>query len=214
LVDVLEAEGYQVIAVKNGDDAIAQFSRNTTQLVLRDVMMPKSSGYDVCRAIRQVDPRVPIIMHTAKSEEIDKVLGLELGAHDYVTKPFGVRELLARFAAALRRSQLLQTETGGLPDIFPFGAAQIDAKRFHATLDGKTHSLTERELTLILLFPAKSGEVLTRDYLLDSAWGIRYRGTTRTLDQHIVQLRKKIERSPSDPETIITVHGIGYRHGV
>ena len=212
LVDMLEDEGYEIFAVGDGEAAIRSFAERSPDLILLDVMMPRMNGYDVCREIRERDRQVPVIMLTAKSEEIDKVLGLELGADDYITKPFGVRELLARVAAALRRSRLSFQEAARLPEILKFGAAEVHVGRFEVTVAGVTKRLTERELTLMRLFRARPGEVLSRDYLLDQAWGVRYRGTTRTLDQHIVQLRKKIELNPSTPRCIVTVHGVGYRY--
>jgi len=150
-------------------------------------------------------------MLTAKGEEVDKVVGLELGADDYVTKPFGVRELLARIAAVLRRAQATE-EAPAAPDRFVFGAATIDRKTYTATCHGETHALTPRELKLIEAFRARPNEVLGRDELLNRVWGVTYYGTTRTLDQHIAQLRKKIESVPDAPVTILTVHGVGYRY--
>ena len=212
LVDILEGEGYEVTQASEGEEAISKFAESPPDLILLDVRMPKTNGYEVCRAIRERDRRVPIVMLTAKSEEIDKVLGLELGADDYITKPFGVRELLARVAAVLRRSRLSRELEENAPQMVHFGEALIDTKRFEVTLAGKRWNLTERELTLVRLLHARPGEVLSRDYLLDKAWGVRYHGTTRTLDQHILQLRKKVEVEPSNPRTIVTVHGVGYRY--
>lgn len=215
LVDLLEGAGYDVVALSDGQNAMEQFADSGCDLILLDVMMPKASGYDVCRAVRQVDQRVPIIMLTARSEEGDKVIGLEQGADDYVTKPFGVRELLARIAAALRRSRALVADQEGTlrkEEGFRFGVAEIDLLRLEARREGVILSLTERECALMQIFRAKPGQVLSRDYLLEQAWGLRYRGTTRTVDQHIVQLRRKIEACPSDPATIVTVHGSGYRY--
>jgi DNA-binding response OmpR family regulator len=154
-------------------------------------------------------------MLTAKGAEIDKVVGLKLGADDYITKPFGVHELLARIAAVLRRSQRRpgQAETAGsLPDFFVFGTAEIDSRQFHAKIGQKTHMLSARELRLLELFYTHPNEVLSRDLLLNQAWGVEYYGTTRTLDQHIAQLRKKVEQDPAHPSVVITVHGIGYRY--
>jgi DNA-binding response OmpR family regulator len=216
LVDVLASEGYAVDAAANGRDCIALFDQGGYDLALLDVMMPEKSGYDVCRHIRTRDRRIPIILLTAKSEEIDKVLGLELGADDYVTKPFGIRELLARIAAVLRRAELAEDKgrrrTASMPDAFQFGAARIDRKKYRAEIAGSQHALTARELALLEYFAQHPDEVLSRDELLDAVWGIDYMGTTRTLDQHIAQLRKKIELDSEKPETILTVHGVGYRY--
>ncbi len=212
LVDILESEGYLVSAVGDGAAALGVFSKGGIDLALLDVMMPEKSGYDVCREIRRHDTRVPIIMLTAKGEEIDKVIGLELGADDYVTKPFGLHELRARIAAVLRRCR---PEPGGaaqMPESFRFGMAQIDRKSYQGRLSSRVFSLTARELKLLDVFYQHPGEVLSRNDLLNLVWGIDYGGTTRTLDQHIAQLRKKIEQDPSAPENILTVHGVGYRY--
>jgi len=184
-------------------------------VVILDIMMPGKSGYDVCRAIRAKDEDVPVIMLTAKGEEIDKILGLRLGADDYVTKPFSVRELLARIEAVLRRSKRrLGEETGHapVPDRFTFGPAEVDARQYKVRIRNMTLDLSGRELKLLALFFAHPNEVLTRERLLNEVWGIEYFGTTRTLDQHVAQLRKKIEPDPRHPQVITTVHGVGYRY--
>jgi len=213
LVDTLESEGYRVSAVRDGAEAIKRISASDFDLILLDVMMPQMSGYDVCREARRKGQRVPIIMLTAKGEEMDKVIGLELGADDYVTKPFGIRELLARVAAVLRRSQEpVKPSTGNLPNPFRFGKAVVDRKKFAGCLGKRRFDLTARELKLLEVFAAHPGEVLSRNDLLNAAWGVDYLGTTRTLDQHIVQLRKKIESDPGNPTVITTVHGVGYRY--
>jgi DNA-binding response OmpR family regulator len=217
LVDALESEGYAVEAVADGKAALDAFQKRRPDLVLLDIMMPEMSGYDVCRAIRHTDARTPVILLTAKGEEIDKVVGLELGADDYVTKPFGVRELLARVAAALRRSRAAAAPDApaaspALPDPSAFGAATVDRKTYTVTCHGRSESLTARELKLIDFFAARPNEVIRREELLNRVWGITYYGTTRTLDQHIAQLRKKIESDPETPATILTVHGVGYRY--
>jgi two-component system, OmpR family, alkaline phosphatase synthesis response regulator PhoP len=212
LIATLESEGYAVTAAADGAQALKLFPQEKFDLVLLDVMMPKASGYDVCRELRARGARVPVLMLTAKGEEIDKVVGLKLGADDYVTKPFGVHELLARVEALLRRAR--KTEAGRepeLPPIFPLGAATIDRNKFTASVAGRISELTARELRLAEVFAAHTGEALTRDALLNAVWGVEYCGTTRTLDQHVAQLRKKIETVPEAPVTIITVHGVGYR---
>ena len=215
LIDTLESEGYIAIPASNGEAAIKVFSEKKCDLVLLDIMMPKKSGYDVCRYIRSQDEEVPVIMLTAKGEEIDKVVGLELGADDYITKPFGVHELLARIAAVLRRSKrktgpVKKDEDG--PKRFMFGTAEIDAGRYRASVGRKTFRISARELELMRFFCAHPSEVLTRDRLLNAVWGIDYYGTTRTLDQHIAQLRKKVEPDPGKPRVIITIHGVGYQY--
>lgn len=216
LVDTLESEGYKTSEAGNGLQALERFSEDADafDLILLDIMMPGKNGYDVCREIRATDTQIPIIMLTAKSEEIDKVLGLELGADDYITKPFGVHELLARVSAVLRRA--VRTDPGekedasGLP--FDFGGCRVDPKTFQLTGDKKVFDLSKREVELIHLFHAHPREVLSRDQILNALWGIDYLGTTRTLDQHIAQLRKKVEPDPSHPKVITTVHGVGYRY--
>ena len=212
LIDTLESEGYAVVDASDGEQALDCHRRESFDLVILDVMMPGKSGYDVCREIRRHDASTPIIMLTAKGEEIDKVVGLELGADDYVTKPFGVRELLARIAAVLRRAQrdTQSLKEDALPDRFPFGTSEIDRKTYEGKLGSSTFNLTAREMKLIETFYRHPGEVLSRDDLLNAVWGIDYMGTTRTLDQHISQLRKKIEPDVANPSVILTVHGLGY----
>lgn len=216
LVDLLESEGYGVTATGDGDHCWAAFRQGRFQLAILDIMMPGRSGFEVCRAIRQIDTRVPILFLTAKGEEIDKVLGLELGGDDYLTKPFGVRELLARIHALLRRSRSSRISTAdpvALPDTFSFAAAQIDRHAYCARIEGQMpQALTAREMKLLEVFYRRPGETLNRDQLLNAAWGIDYLGTTRTLDQHVAQLRKKTERDPASPQHLLTVHGVGYRY--
>jgi DNA-binding response OmpR family regulator len=216
LVATLESEGYAVTAAADGAQALRLFPQEKFDLVLLDVMMPKASGYDVCRELRARGTRVPVLFLTAKGEEIDKVVGLKLGADDYVTKPFGVHELLARIEALLRRSRTLAAAGTGaeaaLAPVIALGTASIDCRKFTAVVAGRTSDLTARELRLAEVFAGHPGEVLTRDALLNAVWGVDYFGTTRTLDQHIAQLRKKIEVEPESPRTIVTVHGVGYRY--
>ena len=213
LIDALEADGHEAEGFADGACAIAAFRRDKWDLLLLDLMMPEKSGYEVAREVRATGSEVPILMLTAKSEEIDKVLGFEMGTDDYVTKPFSVRELQARIKALLRRSgNAGATDKAGEPPAnFSIGPVEVDARRYEMNAHGQTHSLTPRELKLLSLFRGRPGEALSRDYLLDHAWGIDYLGTTRTLDQHIAQLRKKVESDPSDPQFLITVHGVGYR---
>ena len=215
LVDTLESEGYAVTSATNGDEALRLLKTSAFDLVLLDVMMPGKSGYDVCRIIRRTDEHMPVVMLTAKGEEIDKVVGFELGADDYITKPFGVRELLARIAAVLRRSHRSLSKEGVPkkgPDRFRFGDAEVDALQYRINKQGKTFSLSSRELDLLKCLYAHPNEVLTRERLLNDVWGIDYGGTTRTLDQHVAKLRKKVETDPTRPKFITTVHGVGYRY--
>ncbi|MCG8683518.1 MAG: response regulator transcription factor [Desulfobacterales bacterium] len=219
LTDTLESEGYKVIQVGDGQKALEKFELERPDLVLLDVMMPEKSGYDVCQAIRANDDRVPVIMLTAKGEEIDKVVGLKLGADDYITKPFGIHELLARIDAVLRRSRLNQVqetkkENNKAKDAFSFAGFSVDPKTFKLTGFDKTFNLSKREIELIRFFAEHPGEVMDREMILTRIWGFDYGGTTRTLDQHIAMLRKKIETDPSNPSIITTVHGVGYRYEV
>jgi DNA-binding response OmpR family regulator len=216
LVDTLESEGYRVTAAADGRMAADLLQKTRFALVLLDIMMPEKSGYDLCRDIRSKDMETPIIMLTAKGEEIDKVLGLELGADDYITKPFGVHELLARISAVLRRSKRTAApETGqAMPPEFPFGNAIVNTRQFRLIKGEQGLDLSEREVKLLYAFFSRPDEVLSRDSLLNEVWGIDYYGTTRTLDQHIAQLRKKIETDPANPVFIHTVHGVGYRYTV
>lgn len=213
LVDTLESEDYRVTEAKNGRRALELFRNDSFDLVLLDVMMPEKSGYDVCRDIRAINEDVSIIMLTAKGEEIDKVVGLQLGADDYITKPFGVHELLARISAVLRRSKRKKSSRKEIvQDPFRMGEFEVNPKTYKLTGQDQSSDLSERELKLLLYFHARKGEVLSRDNLLNAIWGIDYLGTTRTLDQHIAKLRKKIESDPSNPVLITTVHGVGYRY--
>ena len=214
LVATLESDGYAVTAASDGAQALKLFPQEKYDLVILDIMMPQQSGYDVCRELRRRDSRVPILFLTAKGEEVDKVVGLRLGADDYVLKPFGVHELLARVEALLRRSRASAPALAAAEAApsFRLGAATIDRRKFSASVAGRTAALTARELKLAEVFAANPGEVLTRDALLNAVWGVDYFGTTRTLDQHVAQLRKKVEPAPDAPEAIVTVHGVGYRY--
>lgn len=220
LVATLESEGYAVTAAGDGAQALKLFPQGKYDLVILDVMMPKASGYDVCRELRARGSRVPVCFLTAKGEEVDKVVGLKLGADDYVTKPFGVHELLARVESLLRRSRATtaagaeQEEAEMAAPIFKLGVAEIDRRKFTARIAERLSELTARELKLAEVFVAHPGEVLTRDALLNTVWGVGYFGTTRTLDQHVAQLRKKVEAVPDEPRAIVTVHGVGYRYDV
>ena len=211
VVDILEGEGYRVSVSENGEEALQSFHLETPDLAILDIMMPRLSGYDVCREIRKADAKLPILMLSAKSEEIDKVLGLELGADDYITKPFGVRELLARVHAAFRRAS---ATTSAPTDESPvrFGDVELDRARRQLLKGGSELALTQLEYKLLEAFVEHADRALSRDELLNAAWGIDYQGTTRTLDQHVSQLRHKIEPDPAKPRFILTVHGYGYRY--
>lgn len=214
LTEALQADGHATVCAPDGREALRLFGSESFDLVLLDLMLPHMNGYDVCRRIREKDRCVPILMLTAKGAEIDKVLGLELGADDYVTKPFGLRELMARVHAAFRRQEsnaAAAPAAGSAAETFYFGATLVDRRRFTATRDGESATLTARELKLLEIFHAHKGEVLSRDQLLNAAWGIDYLGTTRTLDQHVAQVRKKVE-GDGPARLIKTVHGVGYQY--
>ncbi|MBU8901930.1 MAG: response regulator transcription factor [Victivallales bacterium] len=213
LTDALEFEGYEVFSAADGSKALKAYAQLHPDLILLDVMMPRKNGYEVCREIRRGNRDIPIIMLTAKSEEIDKVLGLELGSDDYITKPYSLRELTARIAAVLRRSRRKKgndkTEYHG--GELKFGKVKVYLKRLIATTPNGEVELSAREIELLKYFMLHAGTVLNRDDILEKVWGMNYHGFSRTLDQHIVQLRKKIEPDPKKPSHIKTVYGIGYR---
>ena len=203
----LSSEGYETCGCKDGNEALSAFAQRRPDLLILDVMMPGKSGFDVCVEVRRSDPTVPIIFLTAKTSEADVVIGLGLGADDFIPKPFRIRELLARVSAALRRGQLAATTAPS--DMFTIGSARIDARRFLvSTGEPPDQPLTVRELGLLKEFAAHPGEVLSRDNLLDEVWGMDYAGGTRTLDQHIVQVRRKLGPSGN---LIETIRGVGYR---
>lgn len=208
LIDLLDSEGYKVISAKDGKNALDLFEKEKPVLILLDIMIPEKSGYDVCREIRRKDVFTPVLMLTAKGQEVDKVVGLELGADDYIVKPFSVKELLARIRAALRR---FQSKPQKNENPIVFGNVSIDPKTLKGVKGNKHFSVTLREVQLLQLFQVHQGEVLDRFTILDRIWGVKYAGTTRTLDQHIAKLRRKIEDTPALPKYIITVHGAGYR---
>jgi DNA-binding response OmpR family regulator len=209
LVDLLEGEGFRVEQAADGLAALERHAKAKPDLVLLDVMIPEKSGYDVCREIRRTDPVTPVIMLTAKGEEVDKVVGLELGADDYIVKPFGVNELLARVRAALRRGR--PNADGHGEEEVRFGEVSIDPRTLRGTRGDCSFDVSKREMALLRLFAAHDGEVLDRSMILEKVWGVRYEGTTRTLDQHVAVLRKKIESDPAHPRHLTTVHGSGYR---
>jgi len=211
--DLLASEGYRVSTARDGREALERFAADRPDLVLLDVMMPEMSGYDVCRAIRRTDPLTPVLMLTAKSEEVDKVVGLELGADDYVVKPFGTGELTARVHAALRRATVRASRLDGRADLtaIAFADVEIDPRTLKGRRGAHEFAVTPREVHLLRLFAGHEGEALDRATILEDVWGVRYEGTTRTLDQHIVKLRQKIEADPANPRHILTVHGVGYR---
>lgn len=208
LEEILKGEGFDVTVCARGDKAVEAVSRSRPQLVVLDIMLPGANGFEICKELRAKKAGVPILMLTAKSQEMDKVIGLDCGADDYVTKPFGVRELVARINALLRRTQ---AAPGSGDASFQIGDAVIDPKKFEIRRGKSVDELTARELKLLQLFQSHPGEVLSRDKLLNEVWGYNYYGTTRTLDQVVVQLRKKLGDSGDSPRHLLTVHGVGYK---
>ncbi|MEN3370154.1 MAG: two-component system, OmpR family, alkaline phosphatase synthesis response regulator PhoP [Verrucomicrobiota bacterium] len=210
LCDALRAEGYDVIDCRDGAQAGPLVKQQKPDLVILDIMLPGKSGFDLCREIRATKNGVPILMLSAKGQEIDKVVGLELGADDYVTKPFSLRELLARVQALLRRSQ-----AGGaasdLPMEIAFGKVRIDCRALRGKRGNKAIELSPRELKVLAVLFRERGNAVSRGTLLNEVWGVDYYGTTRTLDQLIVKLRQKIEDVPGEPRHLLTVHTLGYR---
>jgi two-component system alkaline phosphatase synthesis response regulator PhoP len=207
LRDGFQYEGYQVTVARDGASALSLANEKQFDLLVLDVMLPKMSGLEVCKQLRSSGNSVPIIMLTARGQEIDKVIGLKTGADDYVTKPFSFMELLARVEAVLRRAGA-RPETA---DQFSFGRVTIDFKKNEATRDGSQVELSPREFRLMRYFIDHRHEVVTRDQLLDSVWGYDSFPLTRTVDTHIAKLRQKIEDNPADPHWIITVHRVGYK---
>jgi DNA-binding response OmpR family regulator len=214
LIDLFEGEGFRVWSARDGRKAMSVYRDRQPDLILLDLMIPEKSGYDVCKEIRSADARTPILMLTAKGEEIDKVVGLEIGADDYIVKPFSVKELLARVRAALRRASA-GTEGPRRKKwddrSIEFADVRIDPRTLKGRKGKTEFGLTLREVQLMQFFVEHDGDVLDRSLILDEVWGLKYEGTTRTLDQHVARLRRKIERDPSNPEHILTVHGVGYR---
>jgi two-component system, OmpR family, response regulator RegX3 len=210
LTIALEREGFRVEVAADGQEAITRFDEAQPSLVLLDVMLPEMSGLDVCRELR-TRSRVPIIMVTARNAEIDAVVGLEIGADDYVTKPFRLRELVARVRAALRRMPAGDDDDKGGYDILDVGDVKVDVARHEVFVRGELVSLPLKEFELLELLLTNAGRVLTRDVLIDRIWGPNYFGDTKTLDVHVKRLRSKVEDDPAHPTRIVTVRGVGYR---
>jgi len=204
----LEQEGYDVVAATDGDEALALWQEHKPDLCCLDIMMPHMNGYDVCRRIREKDPLLPILFLSAKSEEIDVVVGLQVGADDFVRKPFGKHELLARIMAALRRAQQSQPTRC---KSFEMGKLTVYPLELRAEVGGRSVDLSPRETAILEVLHERAGEAVSRDDLLDRCWGVDYYPESRTLDQHISKLRRRINDDPDSPEIIETVRGIGYR---
>jgi two-component system response regulator RegX3 len=203
---ILSKEGYEVITADNGNDAVTQFEQHGADLVLLDVMLPGLSGLEVCKKLRNMT-KVPIIMLTAKDTELDKVLGLEIGADDYITKPFSSRELLARVKAILRRVGTVEEKTS----VLEIGPVRVDTERHLVTVDGIEQSLPLKEFDLLVYLMQNAGRVLTRVQLIDRIWGSDYFGDTKTLDVHVKRLRSRIEKDATNPKFIQTIRGLGYK---
>ncbi|NKB70755.1 MAG: response regulator [Candidatus Latescibacteria bacterium] len=209
LVDNLEYEGYQVLASSDGPGGLQQALEGAPDLILLDLVLPGMDGYEICRRLRAAGHSTPVIMLTAKGEEIDKVLGLELGADDYVTKPVGVRELLARIKAVLRRvAPVAEAEEG---EVLDFGPARVDFARFQARKEAQSVHMSPKAYGVLQLLWQAQGKALTRAQILEQVWGYEVYPTTRTVDNHIAELRTKLEADPAQPRHILTVHGVGYR---
>ncbi|QXU46159.1 response regulator transcription factor [[Brevibacterium] flavum] len=212
LAFLLRKEGFDTIIAGDGPTALVEFSRNEIDIVLLDLMLPGMSGTDVCKELRSVST-VPVIMVTARDSEIDKVVGLELGADDYVTKPYSSRELIARIRAVLRRRGVTETEAEELPldDQILEGGVRMDVDSHTVTVGGEPVSMPLKEFDLLEYLLRNAGRVLTRGQLIDRIWGADYVGDTKTLDVHVKRLRSKIEEEPSRPRYLVTVRGLGYK---
>ncbi len=211
LAEVLAGEGYQTVCARDGIEALQLYEREKPQFVCLDIMMPGVDGYEVCRRIRRADPAVPVIFISAKSEEVDRVVGLELGADDFIQKPFGVREVIARIRAVTRRYTAARAGRGqqapivmGDLTVFP---NELRARRKDSVID-----LSLRDVRVLELLFKYRGKVVDRNTFFDQCWGRDYMPSSRTLDQHIAQLRRRIELDPKNPAIILTVHGAGYRY--
>jgi DNA-binding response OmpR family regulator len=206
----IRKEGYNAITAVDGAEALEVARREKPDLIILDIMLPKLSGFEVCRILRK-EMTTPILMLTAKDEEIDKVVGLEIGADDYMTKPFSMRELLARLGAMLRRAEMLQQQLTSERRILKISDLEVDIGRHQAFHKGSQLDLTPKEYDLLVFLATNKGLVFSRDHLLDKVWGYDYAGDTRTVDVHIRWLRQKIESDPAKPEHIVTVRGAGYK---
>jgi DNA-binding response OmpR family regulator len=207
LSDNLRFEGYEVITATDGEAGYHLQKEHKPDLIVLDLMLPRMSGFEFCRKLRGEGIQTPVLMLTARSEESDRVLGLDLGADDYVTKPFSVRELMARVRALLRRSQ----QGPNLPNDLRFGEAEIDFRSYEARRNGAPIEMTRKEFAILRFLASRAGEVVSRDDLLNEVWGYESYPSSRTVDNHVAGLRAKLERDSAQPEHIKTVHGVGYK---
>ncbi len=208
LTDRLRAEGYEVETASDGDAALARALEGSFDLVVLDVMLPRRDGFEVCRELRARGVEIPILMLTARSQVVDRVVGFKLGADDYVTKPFAMAELLARVEAMFRRSRAAGAQAAGT---YAFGDVRVDFRRAEVFRNGQPVALSALEFKLLAFLIQNRGALVSRDLLLDKVWGYDATPTTRTVDVHVAGLRQKLERNPSRPEFIVTVHRRGYR---
>jgi len=207
LSDNLTFESYVVEAVETAEEGLEVLETSAPDIIVLDVMLPGMSGYDFCRKIRQEGYKTPVLMLTARGQEFDRVMGLDLGADDYVTKPFSILELLARIRALLRRTATPLE----LPESVDFADVQIDFLKFETQKDGSSVAMSRKEYGLIQILASRVGEVVSRDELLDLVWGADHFPSTRTVDNHVSMIRAKLENSPSEPQHLVTVHGVGYK---
>ncbi|MBM4089429.1 MAG: response regulator transcription factor [Planctomycetes bacterium] len=211
LLEILANEGYETCSAANGSDALTVFAQESPDVLCLDIMMPGLSGYDVCREIRKTNSRVPILFISAKSEEVDKVLGLELGADDYISKPFGVKEVVARIRAVTRRC--LSARPSATPsDAFAMGDLRVVPTELRVYRGKHAIEVSLRDMRILHMLHENRGRVLDRNAIFDTCWGLNYMPNSRSLDQHISQLRKRIEVNPAKPRIILTVHNAGYRY--
>lgn len=207
LRDNLTAESYEVITATDGAEGFRLSQEKNPDLIVLDLMLPKLSGYEICRKLRDEGNRVPILMLTARGEEADRILGLDLGADDYVTKPFSIRELLARVRALLRRSEPQSPQL----DRLTFGDVVVNFPQFEARKRGQLVEMTPKEFGVLQYLAARPGKVVRREELLEEVWGYENYPTTRTVDNHMATLRAKLEEDPAEPRHLLTVHGVGYK---
>jgi two-component system alkaline phosphatase synthesis response regulator PhoP len=211
LTDRLGAEGYAVETAQDGETGLQQAASCAFDLIILDVMLPRKNGFDVCRDLRQRGCHSPIIMLTARGQVVDRVVGLKLGADDYVTKPFEMIELLARIEALLRRAPVIAAASGQLPETYQFGSVRVDFRRAEVERDGQRVELSALEFKLLRYLIEHRGAALSRDELLNEVWGYDAMPSTRTVDVHVAWLRQKLEPNPRHPQFILTVHGLGYK---
>lgn len=211
LCDILDKEGYSTTPVASGAEALESYRKHTPDFICLDIMMPEPTGYDVCREIRKTDSRTPIIFISSKSETADKVEGLDVGADDYIVKPYEIPEVIARIRAVARRCMAAKAPAPA-DEIFHIGGVKIMPRELRGERNGKVFDLSLRDIKILKLFYENKGKVVDRNLLLDHCWGMHIMPESRTVDWHISQLRKKIEQDPADPHIIKTLHGVGYKY--